>query len=49
VTLAAGFSGHGFKFTPKIGEYLAELTTSESATPVPEFALARFAAVTGAA
>jgi monomeric sarcosine oxidase len=45
VTLAAGFSGHGFKFTPKVGEHLAELTTSETARPIPDFALARFAGV----
>jgi monomeric sarcosine oxidase len=49
VTFAAGFSGHGFKFTPKVGEYLAELTTSEAAQPIPEFALARFAPVAGQA
>jgi monomeric sarcosine oxidase len=49
VTIAAGFSGHGFKFTPKVGEYLAELTTSETAWPIPEFALARFAGVAGKA
>jgi len=27
VTLAAGFSGHGFKFTSVLGEVLAELAT----------------------
>ncbi|TAJ50184.1 MAG: FAD-dependent oxidoreductase [Herbiconiux sp.] len=26
VTVGAGFSGHGFKFTPVVGRYLAELT-----------------------
>jgi glycine/D-amino acid oxidase-like deaminating enzyme len=28
VVFAAGFSGHGFKFAPAIGEALADLTTS---------------------
>ncbi|MFD9704272.1 N-methyl-L-tryptophan oxidase [Lentzea sp. NPDC059081] len=27
VTVACGFSGHGFKFTPVVGEILADLTT----------------------
>jgi sarcosine oxidase len=27
VAIAAGFSGHGFKFTPVVGEVLADLTT----------------------
>ena len=43
VTLAAGFSGHGFKFTPVIGEYLARLTVDADAPVVPDFALGRFA------
>jgi sarcosine oxidase len=27
VTVAAGFSGHGFKFVPVIGEIVADLAT----------------------
>ncbi|MGC4104729.1 MAG: FAD-dependent oxidoreductase [Thermomicrobiales bacterium] len=34
VTVAAGFSGHGFKFTPAIGRVLADL--AEFGTPAPE-------------
>jgi glycine/D-amino acid oxidase-like deaminating enzyme len=43
VAIAAGFSGHGFKFTPQIGEHLADLTLNATVTPVPEFSLSRFA------
>lgn len=43
VVLAAGFSGHGFKFAPVIGEYLAQLATDPTAHVKPDFALARFA------
>jgi monomeric sarcosine oxidase len=45
VTLAAGFSGHGFKFTPVVGEYLANLATSPAPAVIPDFALARFAPI----
>jgi monomeric sarcosine oxidase len=45
VTLAAGFSGHGFKFTPVVGEYLAGLTIDRAAEVKPDFALARFVPV----
>jgi len=42
VVLATGFSGHGYKFAPVIGEYLAALAV-DPATPVrSDFALARF-------
>jgi sarcosine oxidase len=34
VVVAAGFSGHGFKFTPVVGEVLADLATT-GATPHP--------------
>ncbi|MGC5022238.1 N-methyl-L-tryptophan oxidase [Micromonospora sp. DT47] len=34
VTVACGFSGHGFKFVPVVGEILADLATS-GATPHP--------------
>jgi glycine/D-amino acid oxidase-like deaminating enzyme len=30
VSVACGFSGHGFKFTPVIGEILADLATDGS-------------------
>jgi sarcosine oxidase len=31
--VAAGFSGHGFKFAPAIGEHLAELTAGAAQSP----------------
>ncbi|MCW3819818.1 N-methyl-L-tryptophan oxidase [Micromonospora sp. DR5-3] len=38
VTVACGFSGHGFKFVPVVGEILADLATSGSTThPVSLF------------
>jgi sarcosine oxidase len=40
VTVGAGFSGHGFKFTPAVGRILADLATD--AAPAPAlFALSR--------
>jgi sarcosine oxidase len=33
VTIAAGFSGHGFKFTPQIGHILADLVLNGSPAP----------------
>ena len=30
VTIAAGFSGHGFKFSSVVGEILADLVTTDS-------------------
>ena len=44
VVLAAGFSGHGFKFTPAIGEQLANLALDEDFVPFSLFGIARFAA-----
>jgi len=45
VVFATGFSGHGFKFTPVIGEYLAALAGSGDAPVRPDFALSRFTPV----
>lgn len=42
VVLATGFSGHGFKFTPVVGEYLATLATEPAAEVRSDFSLARF-------
>ncbi|UYQ77150.1 FAD-dependent oxidoreductase [Glutamicibacter sp. JL.03c] len=40
VTVGAGFSGHGFKFVPAIGEHLAQLASGRTA-PIPAFSAAR--------
>jgi sarcosine oxidase len=40
VSVGAGFSGHGFKFTPAVGRILADLATDACAAP-PLFALNR--------
>ncbi|MGC4047599.1 MAG: N-methyl-L-tryptophan oxidase [Armatimonas sp.] len=45
VVLAAGFSGHGFKFTPAIGEQLASLALDDDAEPFGLFRIDRFATV----
>ncbi len=43
VTLACGFSGHGFKFVSVVGEILADLaTTGRTALPIDLFSPARF-------
>ena len=43
VVLAAGFSGHGFKFATVVGEILAELATKDrSSLDISLFALNRF-------
>jgi len=45
VAVAAGFSGHGFKFTPLIGEILADLALHGATEhPIGFLAAARFAA-----
>jgi glycine/D-amino acid oxidase-like deaminating enzyme len=45
IILASGFSGHGFKFGPLIGEVLADLALgTPPALPLDRFALARFSA-----
>lgn len=43
VSIAAGFSGHGFKFAPMIGEHLIDLVTKEDAETVEMFRISRFA------
>ncbi len=45
VLIAAGFSGHGFKFSTLVGRILADLaTTGETNYPIERFRLDRFAA-----
>jgi glycine/D-amino acid oxidase-like deaminating enzyme len=47
VTIAAGFSGHGFKFAAVVGEILAELALyGHTRHPIALFRLDRFAART---
>lgn len=41
VVIAGGFSGHGFKFAPAIGELVASLCTDERAATPTAFAIAR--------
>ena len=48
VTVAAGFSGHGFKFAPAIGELVAGLVGADTTAP-PMFALGRRAPVAAGA
>jgi monomeric sarcosine oxidase len=42
VTFAAGFSGHGFKFAPAIGEHLADLSSNPETQPHDLFRIDRF-------
>jgi glycine/D-amino acid oxidase-like deaminating enzyme len=42
LTIAAGFSGHGFKFATAIGEHLADLALDPTTTPYLRLALTRF-------
>jgi monomeric sarcosine oxidase len=44
VVIGAGFSGHGFKFTPAIGEHLVSLALDSNAPPHRLFRLDRFTA-----
>ena len=42
IAIAAGFSGHGFKFAPTVGEILADLvTTGRTVHPIDRFRLSR--------
>jgi sarcosine oxidase len=43
VVIGAGFSGHGFKFTPAIGELLVQIVLGER-EPLPHFRVDRFEA-----
>jgi sarcosine oxidase len=50
VVIAAGFSGHGFKFAPTVGEILADLTTAgRTAHAIDLFRIGRFGRFTPAA
>jgi glycine/D-amino acid oxidase-like deaminating enzyme len=43
ITFAAGLSGHGFKFTPVLGQALAELVLEgQTALPIDFLSLERF-------
>jgi sarcosine oxidase len=42
VAIGCGTSGHGFKFGPVLGEWLADLATGQPDPPAARFALARF-------
>lgn len=44
VIFAAGFSGHGFKFAPAIGEHLVALAL-DGVSPYPRFSASRFGGV----
>jgi len=48
ITFAAGFSGHGLKFGPAIGELLADLVLGEAEAP-PQFRVDRHSAGLGVA
>jgi len=49
VVFGCGFSGHGFKFTPVIGEALADLAMSQTPQPgIERFSMARFGPVAAA-
>jgi sarcosine oxidase len=42
VVIGTGFSGHGFKFAPAIGEMLADLLLDSSTAPMARLGLSRF-------
>src|SRR5260370_33224742 len=48
VSIACGFSGHGFKFAPVVGEILADLATrGASPHPIQPFSPTRFSSFHG--
>ena len=47
VVIACGFSGHGFKFAPAVGELLALLTDDRAASPPAILAIDRLLATAG--
>jgi sarcosine oxidase len=50
IVVGSGTSGHGFKFGPMLGEWLADLATGGASPPERRFALGRFrAAAAGSA
>jgi sarcosine oxidase len=44
IVIGSGTSGHGFKFGPLLGEWLADLATGRGGGPPPRFSLRRFGA-----
>ena len=42
IVIGAGTSGHGYKFGPLIGQWLASLATDDAGGPPRQFALSRF-------
>jgi glycine/D-amino acid oxidase-like deaminating enzyme len=40
--IGCGTSGHGFKFGPLFGQWLADLATGSGRLPPPQFRLGRF-------
>lgn len=46
ISFAAGFSGHGYKFAPLVGELLADLATEEDSGTLEHFRVNRFEHVT---
>lgn len=49
IALAAGFSGHGFKFAPVVGEVMADLADAgRTELPIGRFRLGRFEGTTSA-
>jgi sarcosine oxidase len=39
LVVGAGFSGHGFKFTPLVGRILADLADGNRSSAMPRFSL----------
>jgi glycine/D-amino acid oxidase-like deaminating enzyme len=47
IVIDAGFSGHGFKFAPAVGELLAKLALDDLQQTMARFRLDRFAIAAG--